>query len=113
MKQWDGTDRRKPGSDGERIAIQEALQSIMKEEIDGLRSAVTILTTQITSLASVLSERTSDFGKTDVKLGDRIAKLELAQASLKSFVAGISFAFGSIGAVVGASVDLLVRWHHG
>lgn len=93
----------------ERLAVQEALHDLLKDEVDNLREALNALTAQITSLASTMSSRTADFGKQNFDVMDRIGKLEMARGNTKAFIAGISFTCACIGGLLGAGIDLAVR----
>jgi chromosome segregation ATPase len=93
----------------ERLAVQEALHNLLKDEVDDLKDALIDLTKQITSLTNALSSKTSDLTKQNFDVMGRLNKVETTQGNTKAFIAGISFTCACIGGLVGTIIDIIVR----
>lgn len=90
----------------ERLAVQEALQNALKDEVDDLKPAIIELTKQVTGLAAVMNERSNVLSSSDLDLAKRMSRVETALTSIKGFAAGISFACGAAGGAIG----ILIEW---
>lgn len=112
---WDGIEKRSRASDVERIAVQETLQSFLKQEVDELRNAIIELTKQVTVLATSLSNNNLAINGNHDALVKRVTEIESRQNSARSFIAGASFAFGTLGGFIVAAFEFLMRTipHHG
>lgn len=86
----------------ERLAVQEVLIGVFKENVDDLRETMKDLTDSLDALSTAIN--------------GRLDMVERRQNNMKSFVAGVAFTFSAIGSAVVVFMDWVFKFtssHHG
>lgn len=93
-------------SDGERIAVQEAMSDVFREDVRELKDALNSLSRSVQNSANQLG---TDIQQAAAQNNIRITNLENGTMRVKAFAAGIAFAFSLIGWIIGIGFEWIVH----